>query len=124
MTLFYNRKSETPKRQALRRNIPEPEKILWRRLRHKQIRNIKFRRQYSVGPYVIDFYSPELRLGIEIDGDSHRWGDAPAYDRAREEFTIENGIRIIRFTNLEVLENIEGVLKKINTVIRAFSAPS
>lgn len=123
MTLFYNHKSQTPKRQALRKNIPEPEKRLWQKLRKEQLIGIKFRRQYSVGPYVIDFYSPKTRLGIEIDGDSHFWGDTPAYDKERQIYIEANGIKLIRFTNREVIENLEGVLEKITIIVMAPGSP-
>jgi very-short-patch-repair endonuclease len=71
MTAFFNRASEREKRRQLRRAMPEPEVLLWLRLKGRQLLGCKFRRQYSVGPYLLDFYTPEAQLGIELDGDSH-----------------------------------------------------
>ena len=71
MTEFFNRKAETDKRRQLRGSMPEAEVILWSRLKGRQLLGCKFRRQYSVGSFVIDFFSVEVKLGIELDGDSH-----------------------------------------------------
>ena len=71
MNEFLNRESETDKRRQLRGSMPEAEVILWSRLKGRQLLGCKFRRQYSVGSFVIDFFSVEIKLGIELDGDSH-----------------------------------------------------
>ncbi len=71
MTKAYNRTEEKTKRRMLRRSMPRPEAILWARLRDRQLGGQKFRRQYSVGNFVIDFFCPELKLAVEIDGESH-----------------------------------------------------
>ncbi len=71
----------------------------------------KFRRQYSVGPYVIDFYCPALNLAVEIDGDSHFQRDSN--DKPRQYYIENFGIRFSRFTNEEVYNNLEGVLEVI-----------
>ena len=71
MNEYFNQDSEKEKRQRLRNTMPDAEVILWSRLKGRQILGCKFRRQHSVGPFVMDFYSPEIRLAIELDGDSH-----------------------------------------------------
>jgi very-short-patch-repair endonuclease len=71
MAELYNRTSEKNKRQLLRNNMTQAETKLWSQLKEKQIEGCKFRRQYSVAQFVIDFYSPEMKLAIEVDGDSH-----------------------------------------------------
>jgi very-short-patch-repair endonuclease len=71
MTKIFNKSSEKLKRQQLRNNLTPAELILWSRLRGKQIYNCKFRRQYSIDYFVIDFYAPEIKLAIEVDGESH-----------------------------------------------------
>ena len=71
MTQYFNRPSVKPRRQALRRTMPKAEVLLWMQLKGRQLLGCKFRRQYSVGSYVLDFYCPEIRLAIELDGDSH-----------------------------------------------------
>ena len=73
----------------------------------------KFRRQFSVGSYVIDFYSAEVKLGIELDGDSHFELGAREYDEKRRRFIEAFGIQIVRFLNTEIYDNLYGVLEKI-----------
>jgi very-short-patch-repair endonuclease len=71
MTKLFNKTTEKLKRQKLRRNITKAEAIIWQKLRCKQIETCKFRNQYSVDRFILDFYSPEIKLAIEIDGESH-----------------------------------------------------
>ncbi|NEZ65094.1 DUF559 domain-containing protein [Leptolyngbyaceae cyanobacterium CCMR0082] len=76
MTKIYNKNSQKLNRQNLRRQMPKAEVILWIRLRRRQIAGVKFRRQYSVARFVLDFYCPELKLAIEIDGPTHYSAEA------------------------------------------------
>ncbi|MBD2511230.1 endonuclease domain-containing protein [Nostoc muscorum FACHB-395] len=117
MTKLYNQSSEKQKRQTLRNNMPPCEKIVWAKLRNQQIESYKFRRQYSIDRFVVDFYSSELRLAIEIDGDSHYQDGVPEYDRDRQAFLESKGTRFLRFTNQEVYQDIDGVVEKIREVI-------
>ena len=96
--------------------MPEAERLLWEKIRMKQL-GVKFRRQYSVGRYILDFYCRELRLAIELDGDSHLINDAPVQDKVRQEYLEACGIRILRFNNSEIYENLEGVLEGIGNQI-------
>ncbi|MEH2024610.1 endonuclease domain-containing protein [Nostoc sp.] len=107
MTKLYNQTSEKQKRQTLRNNMPPCEKIVWAKLRNQQIESCKFRRQYSIDRFVVDFYFSELRLAIEIDGDSHYQDGVPEYDRDRQAFLSSKGTRILRFTNQEVYQDID-----------------
>ncbi|MGH3053827.1 MAG: endonuclease domain-containing protein, partial [Gaiellaceae bacterium] len=84
----------------------------------------KFRRQYSVDAYVLDFYAPQAKLATEIDGDSHFNADAIEYDQQRTAYLESFGIEVLRFTNLEVFENLAGVLTRIEDVLRARRATS
>ena len=113
MTEFFNRAEETPKRRELRNTMPKAEVILWSRLKGRQLLGCKFRRQYGVGAFVMDFYSPEIKLDIELDGDSHFQEGRPEYDRRRQAFIESFGIKIIRFLNGEIYENLDGVLEAI-----------
>jgi very-short-patch-repair endonuclease len=113
MTQLYNKNSEIEKRRLLRENITKAEKLIWDKIRDRQLEKCKFRRQYSVDKFVIDFYSPELKLGIEIDGESHFQQGAAEYDKARQEFIELAGIKFIRFTNNDVYANLSGVLESI-----------
>jgi very-short-patch-repair endonuclease len=113
MNKFFNRKDETDKRRQLRRSMPNAEVILWSRLKGRQLLGCKFRRQYSVGSFVIDFFSVEIKLGIELDGDSHFQSGGPEYDQGRQQFIESFGIRIVRILNVDVYDNLDGVLEMI-----------
>jgi len=113
MGLLYNTSRQTLRRKELRNNMPEAERKLWAQLKGKSLDGFKFRRQYGVGPYVLDFYCPEVKLGIELDGDSHYTKDAMEYDSIRQAQIESMGIKIIRFTNIEIDENLTSVLEGI-----------
>jgi len=99
--------------------MTQAEKILWERLRKRQVRNKRFLRQFGVGEYVIDFYCPEIKLAVEVDGDIHSLNDEVEYDKNRQE-EIENfGIHFLRIKNEEVFRNIERVILKIEITIDA-----
>jgi very-short-patch-repair endonuclease len=98
-------------RRHLRKNLTNPERIIWQKLRDRQIGGIKFRRQHNIGKYIVDFYSLELNLIIEIDGDVHAY--QKENDKAREIFLENRGLKIIRYTNYEIRTNLIGVLEDI-----------
>jgi very-short-patch-repair endonuclease len=123
MTELYNRSAERYKRSALRNNMPPAEKLLWRRLRGKQLEGCKFRRQYSIGAFVVDFYVPELKLAIEVDGDSHAGEAAQVYDAERQAFLESKGTRVIRFTNQQVYGELEGVVEAILQLVKELRSP-
>ena len=101
------------RRQELRRNQTDAEKTFWSHVRSKQFHGLKFFRQYSIGPYILDFYCPKLKLAIELDGGQHALDNNQEYDAARAEYLKIQGIEVIRFWNNDVLQNISGVLAKI-----------
>jgi very-short-patch-repair endonuclease len=113
MTELYNKTSEKVKRQLLRNQMPLAEQIAWERLRGKQVAGCKFRRQYSIDRFVVDFYTPELKLAIEIDGESHHGEQAQAYDVERQSFLEAKGIRFLRFTNQQIMEDLDQVIERI-----------
>ncbi len=119
MTKFYNQESEKSKRQQLRGSLPQAEVWLWARLKRRQLLECKFRRQYSVGAFVIDFYAPEVKLGIELDGDSHFQAGAREYDRGRQAFIESFGIKLMRFVNSEIYDNLDGVVEAIGREVLA-----
>ncbi len=104
MAKVYNKKSGQTKRRELRFNQTLAEKTVWLNIRKRQIEDTRFLRQYGVDKYILDFYSPEIKLGIEIDGDSHLGKEE--YDKYRQNYIEEYKIKIIRFTNEQVLTNI------------------
>ncbi len=103
------------KRRKLRKEQTEAEKVMWQKLRNRNFMGLKFRRQYSIGEYIVDFYCSKLRLVLEIDGEIHFTKDAKEYDRLRTKELQKLDIEVLRFTNEEVIEDIEGVLKNLKT---------
>lgn len=85
--------------------------MLWSALRNRQIDKIKFRRQHPIGKYIVDFYCATYKLVIEIDGNTH--ADRKEHDQERTKYLQQNKYRVIRFTNSEVLQNLEHVVLKI-----------
>ena len=104
--------------KALRKNPTEPEIRLWRHLSNSQLGGHKFRRQQVIGPYIADFFCPALGLIVEVDGDTHN----PKSDAQRDADLARYGLTTLRFTNADVMHNIEGVLQHILTT--AMSLPS
>ena len=123
MTKIFNKISIKPNRRKLRKNMSSPEVYLWNRIKNRQILNVKFRRQYSIGNYIVDFYSPELKLVIEVDGNSHFTDDAINYDIQRTKFIESFGIKIVRYFNNDILNNLEGVYCDLENVINDMKTP-
>ncbi|MBR1414698.1 MAG: endonuclease domain-containing protein [Prevotella sp.] len=109
----HNEKDQKELRQTLRNNATAAEATLWKALKGKQVEGLKFRRQFGVGPYVLDFYCPELKLAIELDGEVHNSYSAEKHDETRTKFLNENGIEVIRFRNEVVFFNIAGIIEEI-----------
>jgi len=108
----------------LRSNLPKAEVILWSRLKSKGLDGYKFRRQYSVGKFVIDFYCPRLKLAIEVDGDSHFSETSEVYDKERQRFIESFKISFLRFTNKDIYENLGEVLATIKARMQKKSQES
>jgi len=113
MTEHYNKSTMKERRRGLRKNLSKAEAIMWKHLSRRQMHGCKFRRPYSVDQYVLDFYCPELKLAIEVDGDSHFATGAEEYDKERQEHIEAYRIRFLRFTNVDVCENLDGVCQDI-----------
>jgi len=113
MPRLHHRSELKAIRRDLRSHPTVAEDYLWKRLRRRQLGGWKFRRQHSVGSYVLDFYCPEVRLGIELDGTVHRDPLRSAYDAARQAWLEAQGIRVLRFRNEEVLRQLDLVLGAI-----------
>jgi very-short-patch-repair endonuclease len=110
MTVFYNKTKNLTKRILLRQSQTKEEAMLWDKVRNNKL-GFKIKRQYSVGPYVLDFYCPIKKLAIELDGSQHL--EEKEYDVERSDYLSVFGIKVIRFWNNEVNVNIEGVISKI-----------
>ena len=98
--------------RKLRNNMTECEKMLWEKISKKQLNGLKFRRQFPVGRYIADFYNHEKKLIIEVDGSVHN--EQKEYDKNREKYLEASGYTIIRFTNDEIVNNIDLVIEKIS----------
>ena len=106
-------------RQNLRKCGNVAEAVLWRLLKNKQVEGVKFRRQFGVGNYILDFYSSELKLAIELDGAPHYSIEGDEYDVTRSQVLFhEFGIRILRFENREVLQELQRVVAEITDVVK------
>jgi very-short-patch-repair endonuclease len=115
---FY---SETPdifdKARSLRKNMTVAEKELWERLKGKKLKGYRFRPQHPINFYIADFYCHFAKLVIEIDGEQHNLSENKTYDIDREKLMLSLGINTIRFKNQEVLNEIEKVISKIETLL-------
>ena len=112
----HNPHESFEKARTLRKNTTNAENALWQKLRGKQF-GVKFRRQHPIGPYIVDFFSPERALIIEVDGDSHFTADAIVYDDKRTEYLTASGITVVRFTNHDIATNLEGVCERLLSLI-------
>ncbi|MBT3877981.1 MAG: endonuclease domain-containing protein [Candidatus Scalindua sp.] len=124
MTDIFNKKEFVKKRQYLRKNMTKAEIILWSKLKGKQLKGLKFRRQHGINNYVVDFYCPESRLAIEIDGGVHYYNSRVTYDKQRQEEIEALGIKVLRYTNNDVVKNLEDVLNDIIKTTTPLSPPS
>ena len=105
-------------RKSLRNYSTSAEAVLWTKLKNKQIEGLKFRRQHSIGNYVVDFYCPQLNLGIELDGEFHASYQDIIRDEKRDKFLLDLGIRILRFENKIVFEKPEEIIIQIKNILR------
>ncbi len=104
------------RRKELRNNATKEERVLWGKLKHSKL-GVKFRRQHSIGGYIVDFYCPEKKLVIEIDGLQHLGNNDKEYDKNRTNFFKSFDIKVIRFTNIEIDNDMEKVISKITTIL-------
>ncbi len=106
------------KSRELRKNATSAEKKFWNTLRKLPVhKEFSFYRQKPLGSSIVDFYCRQLNLVIEIDGDTHGTDSAKSYDEQRTHWLEEQGLRVIRFTNREVLNNIDGVMETMQSFI-------
>ena len=101
----------------LRKNSTPQEIILWSRLKNKNFKNLKFRRQYNIGKYIVDFVCLERKLIIELDGWQHKEENQERYDQKRTEYLERQGFKVIRFWNNEINNNLTGIFLKIEEFI-------
>lgn len=120
---IYNSKSQTTFRQKLRNTPTATEQILWKTLKQSQL-GVRFRRQHGVGKYVVDFYAPSIKLGIELDGDSHFQAGKQKRDEQRDKVIQSYGVKVLRFTDTQVLQELESVVQVIKQCIDSKGNPT
>ncbi len=113
MSTTFNKPQSAKRRKYLCRNMTKAEKILWFKLRNSRPSKLRFRRQYGLYNYVIDFYCPQYRLVIEIIGDVHGYSRQIKSDLLKKKKIESLGIKILVYTNQQVIEETEGVLENI-----------
>jgi very-short-patch-repair endonuclease len=111
-------KTTKPFARELRKNQTDAEELLWSRIRRKQILGVTFNRQKPLGRYIVDFYSFAAKLVIELDGSQHFEPDALAYDAERTTFLESLELKVIRFDNLQVFNELESVLAVVYDAVR------
>jgi very-short-patch-repair endonuclease len=120
--MFYGASRNTfEKAHELRRNMTKAEKKIWNELKNRNLFKVRFRRQHPVDIFVVDFYCHELKLAIEIDGSIHLEKEISEYDKGRTHDIEKFGIKILRFTNGQVLDDIDAVINKISKVISSLA---
>ena len=117
MVNYSNHLATKEYRRLLRKSETPAERMLWKKLRGKQLDGYRFRQQHGFGPYVLDFYCPALRLCIELDGGIHDEEVTRQKDEDRTDFLRQNRIQVVRFKNEEVEQNIDNVLDRIRDFI-------
>ena len=110
--LSYDKQLKTLS-QHLRKNMTDAENMLWLKLRRKQLKGHQFYRQKIIGKYIVDFYCPKANLVIELDGGQHYSENGKTKDRIRDEVLVEMGIKVLRFSDRDVFEDIGGVMEGI-----------
>ena len=114
--IVFNNPDLKLRRQKLRRDSTSSEKVLWNKIRDTKL-GYRFLRQYSVEGYVLDFYCPEKRLGVEIDGGYHQKLNVKKYDSFRTRYLEAYNIKISRFWNSDIKNNIKEVLADVRTLL-------
>jgi very-short-patch-repair endonuclease len=113
MTKVHNRKYLLDRRRELRQNLTPAEATMWSLMKGKKLGGRKFRRQHSIGNFIVDFYCPSEKLAIELDGDGHFTSAGWEQDQRKEKYLNESGIKVIRFENDEVFLATEAVVEEI-----------
>ena len=113
MTRLHKRSVLKERSRALRRRQTRAEAILWKNLRRRHLEGKKFRRQHSIGPYIVDFYCSEEQLVIEVDGSVHNDPARREHDAERQRFLEDCGMRVLRFKNQQVYSQLSMVLEGI-----------
>jgi very-short-patch-repair endonuclease len=104
--------------------MTDPERLLWSRIRRKQLRGYQFYRQKTVGDYIVDFYCPSAKIIVEVDGSQHFEEYGRRKDKIRDTFLCTVGFQVLRFPNWEVVKNIDDVVEEIYRHLPPGESPS
>jgi very-short-patch-repair endonuclease len=105
------------KAKELRKYETEAEKVLWSRLCKNQILGLQFRRQHPINRFIVDFYCAKIKLVIEVDGNIHELPENKIYDIGRSQILNDFGIIVIRFSNEQIIDDLEGTITNIKSVV-------
>jgi len=119
--LPFDRKLK-PYARNLRTNMTDAEQLIWSKIRRTQINDLQFYRQKNIGHYIVDFYCPKGKLVVEIDGGQHYETEGMKKDQERDQYLQELGLSVLRFSDNDVLKNIDGVIERIYEHLK--SAPT
>jgi len=120
--LYYNVKNKSNS-QHLRKNLTDAESLLWSRLRRKQLLKVQFYRQKPILNYILDFYAPSVKLVVEVDGGDHYEDKSIKQDIIRDENLFNLKLKVLRFSNLDVLKYLDEVVSVIFNEINFYINP-
>jgi very-short-patch-repair endonuclease len=120
--LPFDRKLK-PLARNLRTNMTDAEQLIWSKIRRKQISDSHFYRQKNIGHYIVDFYCPKGKLIVEVDGGQHLEKVGMKKDQERDRYLQKLGLTVLRFSDIDVLKNIDGVIERINEHIKSPLSP-
>ena len=108
-----------PLARSLRANMTDAEQLIWSKVRRKQIDDFQFYRQKNIGQYIVDFYCPKGKLIVEIDGGQHYENEGMKKDQERDRYLQKLGFTVKRFSDIDVLKNIDGVVERIHEQLKS-----
>ncbi len=114
-----NKKENKEQRRYLRTHGTPEEAVLWTQLKSRQISGTRWRRQFSIGDFVVDFYCPAIKLAIELDGAYHYNVGGAAADDIRTSYLNRHGVTVLRFENREIWDNLQGVISVIKDAVNS-----
>ena len=120
--LPFDRKLK-PLARNLRSNMTDTEQLIWSKIRRKQIGDLNFYRQKNIGHYIVDFYCPKRKLIVEVDGGQHFENTGITRDQERDRYLQGLGFTVLRFSDIDVLRNIDGVIKRIHEHLKSPLTP-
>ena len=124
MTLVYNQLFKKDHRKELRNRMTKAEVYFWNLVQGRAIDGIKFRRQFSIDQYILDFYAPSIKLAVEIDGGYHDLPEVQEYDKRREDHIRSYDITFLRFSNDDLFQDQDGVVVRLRARIAEFNSDS